>query len=245
MPPLPTALREAFLDALAVLAPTECSGCGSPDRALCARCRAALKPEIAGVAVPGVGTVWHALDYAGAARRVLVAIKDAGRTDAARALAVPLRAVIAAAGADCTGEPGCTGEPACTAEPELVTVPSGRAAFRRRGYRPVDLVLQRAGLRAARVLRNRRSIADQAGLGARARQANREASLKARGRLDGRRFLLIDDILTTGATLREAARAVSEAGGTVAGGAVIAYTRLTHTPVSILPESSGKYTGDL
>lgn len=223
-------LRESALDALAVVAPTECSGCGRPDRALCGRCRAALRPAVSRVDVPGVGAVWHALDYEGVARRVLLAFKDGGRTDAARALAVPLAAAIERA--------------LSRDDVELVAVPSGRAAFRRRGYRPVELVLARARLRVAPALRNRRAVADQAGLDARARRENRTGSLRGRGRLDGRAFLVVDDILTTGSTLREAARALREAGGTVVGGAVVARTRLVHTPVSILPESAAKCTDD-
>ena len=41
-------LRDAALDALALLLPVECAGCGLPDRAVCAACRAALHPEPSG-----------------------------------------------------------------------------------------------------------------------------------------------------------------------------------------------------
>jgi len=220
-------LREALLDALAVVAPTECSGCGAPDRALCPACRRALRPQPRPVDVAGVGPVWHALDYEGPVRRVLLAFKDGGRTDAARALAAPLSAAVAAARGLVPG-PG--------SGIELVAVPSSRAAFRRRGYHPVELVLAKGGLKAVRVLRNRRAVADQAGLDSGQRRANRAGSLQARGRPHGRRYIVVDDILTTGATLREAARAVRDAGGQVVGGAVIAHTRLAHAPGSILPD---------
>jgi predicted amidophosphoribosyltransferase len=211
---LPPSVREAWLDALAVLAPTECSGCGEPDRALCSACRAALEPTPTPVDVPGL-PVWAALDYRSAPRAVLVAFKDGGRTDAAPALATALRAAIAAALRDGAGERG---------EVRIATVPSTRAAFRRRGYRPVELLLARAGLRSERVLRPLRRTADQASLGVAQRALNRAGSLRAVPRAAGRTYLLVDDILTTGSTLREAARALRATGARVVGGAVVAHT---------------------
>jgi orotate phosphoribosyltransferase len=48
----------------------------------------------------------------------------------------------------------------------------------------------------------------------------------ARGQsLRGRQCIIVDDVLTTGATLAEAARAVHEAGGIVRGAVVLAATR--------------------
>jgi predicted amidophosphoribosyltransferase len=81
------------------------------------------------------------------------------------------------------------------------------------------------------VLAPARRSAEQKALSIRARAANREGSLRAVRRLDGRRFLLVDDVLTTGATLGEAARALRAAGGSVVGAATLAYTpRRSRTP---------------
>jgi predicted amidophosphoribosyltransferase len=224
-----SALHEALLDAWAVLMPTECSGCGSPDRALCPACAGALhaapKP-----ATRADLTVWSALDYSDVVGRVLVAYKDGGRTDCARPLAVALRAAIAAALA--AAEPGPGGI-------LLVTVPSSRQAWRARGFHPVDLLLKRAGLTPARLLRPRpaAAVADQVGLGRGQRLVNRRDTLTAVHRLDAARILLVDDIVTTGATLLEARRALLAAGAEVLGAATVAETRRHRDDISRSPET--------
>lgn len=212
----------ALLDALAVLAPTECSGCGAHDRALCDSCLVALGPVPREVLVGDepVLRAWAALDYGGAARRVLLAYKDGGRTDAASALAPALRAAIVAALA------GSRSPASSASRVRLATIPSTRLAYRRRGYHPVELVLARAGLRAQHPLRIARQTEDQAGLGLSDRAENRRGSLRAGAGASGQDWLLIDDILTTGATLLEAARALRASGGRVVGAAVIAHTPL-------------------
>ncbi|MFF2273331.1 ComF family protein [Agromyces sp. NPDC058136] len=222
------AVRDAVLDGLAVLAPVACAGCGAVDRAVCGDCLAALVPEprIVTRAVPGVEAQLRAhaaLAYTGRAAMILAAFKDGGRTDAAKPLAVALRAALASALASALAE-GPVAGPARGIE--IATVPSTPRAHRERGYAPVELLLGRSGIRSARVLRLARERADQAGLGQAARRANAAGALVALRRLDGRRFLLVDDILTTGSTLAEAARAVGMAGGSVVGSAVVAETPL-------------------
>jgi predicted amidophosphoribosyltransferase len=66
-------------------------------------------------------------------------------------------------------------------------------------------------------LRFRRSVADQASLRSESRKANLAGSMSADSRVSGRRVLLFDDVITTGSTILEADRAVTEAGGIVLG----------------------------
>jgi predicted amidophosphoribosyltransferase len=153
-------------------------------------------------------------------------MKDAQRTDAAPALAPALRASLDAA----CGAPD--GAPASTLE--IAVVPSTRAAYRERGYDPVRLLLRHAGFRGADVLRASGRRMDQASLGREARRANSAGSMSPVGRLDGRAFVLVDDVVTTGATLAEAVRAIRSAGGTVHAAAVLAHTA-RRIPESSLP----------
>jgi ComF family protein len=199
--------RDALLDAWAVLMPVECAGCGAPDRALCPACAASILPVPTPRVTAGGLRVVSALRYEGAVRRVILALKEQHRTDVAAALATPLAAVLAA-----------------SAPVELAPVPTSRAAYRRRGYDPVVLLLRGAALRPSRVLAHARSTSRQKALGAHERAANLRGAFVARAPLAGRSFVLVDDVLTTGATLDEAARAIRAAGGEVVGAATLAFT---------------------
>jgi len=200
--------------------PTECSGCGLPDRALCPDCRVLLQAEVHAGHRDGA-TIWCALDFTGVPQRVIGSFKDGGRTDAAAALAAPLRRAVAAA---LEAVPSATSR-----DIHLVVVPSSAAAWRARGFHPVELLLTRAGLASTAALRPVGSAVDQVGLTREARVLNRAGSLVARHRLDGFRCIVVDDILTTGATMLEARRAVLDAGGDVVGMAALAERRRLHS----------------
>ncbi|MCU1580549.1 MAG: ComF family protein [Rhodoglobus sp.] len=207
-------LRDALLDAWALLSPVECAGCAAADRSLCAECSGALVPDVATVSAVGGLGVASALRYELRVRRVILAFKEHDRTDVARALAVPLahavRAAIAAS--------------PCDGGIELALVPTSRAAYRRRGYDPVRLLVRGAGGRPARVLLAARAKGTQKALGLEQRHENLRGAFVAARRLDGRRFVIVDDILTSGATISEAARAIRTAGGEVVGAATMAFT---------------------
>lgn len=213
--------REAFLDALALLLPVDCAGCGSRDRSLCRECRSALAARIRLRVLPDGTPLVTALDYTGVTRGVVLAFKEQQRSDLARALAVPLRAGIEAA--------RDAGLLARAAEVMLVPVPTSRAAFRRRGFDPVVLLLTRSGLRASRGLIQSRSAPRQKSLSAVDREHNREGIFRARPHVRGKRVVVVDDVVTTGSTMREAIRALRDAGAIVECGVAIAHTPLRRT----------------
>ena len=199
----------ALLDALAALSPVDCAGCGNADRSLCPACRRAIEPAVTPRTLDDGSTVFTALRYEGVARQALLALKESGRTDVAKPLALSLAPALARAFAHGA---------------EIVAVPTSRAAWRRRGYDPVALLARKAGYDLARVLVHERKTISQKTLGLGDRANNLHESMSARMPLAGRRFVIVDDILTTGATIAEAARAIREAGGEVVGGAALAFT---------------------
>ena len=200
-------VREALLDAWAVLQPVECAGCGAPDRGVCDRCRTALVPTVRRRLVDGLDRPVHAAaDYDGVLRAVLLAGKEEGRTDALRSLAPMLAAAVAAAVSGVAGE--------SRGEVELAWVPSSRAARRRRGYDPVLVMIRAARLPASRVLVASGRV-EQKRLRLAERVETAPGRLRATTRLDGRAFVLIDDVVTSGATIRAAADAIRLGGGDV------------------------------
>ncbi len=226
---------EALRDALAVLFPVVCAGCGSHDRALCPECRIALASALAnrpssirvGTDAPGQAlTVWYGCRYGGVVSALLHTFKESGRLDAARPLGAALGTVLAAATATATA--AAAGRAGVGLG--YVTAPSTAASLRRRGYSPVDALMRRSGspLPVAGILRFNRPTLDQAGLDQTDRALNLAGSVSGSRSLRGRRVLIVDDVLTTGSTLLECRRAVLEAGGSVIGAVTIAYTYRTH-----------------
>ncbi|MFI8631162.1 ComF family protein [Microbacterium sp. NPDC077663] len=214
-PALSASLHRAVLDALAVVFPVSCAGCDVPDSDLCESCRRSLIPAPTVRRLPSGLEVRSALCFEGEAARVLRAFKEDGRTPLAR----PLAAALAAAwpvGVDAVPVP----------------VPASRASLRRRGYAPVELVCRLAGWRPHPLLRVTRRTADQRTLHKEERAANLAGALAVRPRMLRRSgdlpVVLVDDVVTTGATLEEAARALRAAGMTVRGAVTVAATPRRH-----------------
>ncbi|MCJ1708928.1 ComF family protein [Microbacterium sp. VKM Ac-2923] len=205
---LPAPLTAAFRDALTFWLPMACVGCGTLDVALCDECREHLAPGLMRRTLDSSLPVVGALAFDGVAARVIRAFKEEGRTSLARDLAPALAAALAA-----SVPPGA----------RVTTVPSSRAAFRRRGYRPVELLMRRAGGRPERLLGLRGAPADQRGLGGRERRENVRGVFQARAALSGT-VVVVDDVVTTGATLAEAARALRAAGATDVRAVALAHT---------------------
>lgn len=199
-----------------LLLPRYCAGCQSPGVLICADCLG-VDPR----AVPGRADVpvIAGAAYAGGLRAALLRYKERGRRD----LAGPLSALLAEAvtalalGGDAT----------------LVPIPSSPIAARDRGGDHVSRLAQRASrqlrLPVNDVLELTRVVADQAGLSAAQRRANVAGGLRC-CRLPAGPAVVIDDIITTGATVAEAIRALRAARWPVIGVAVVAATPSPSAP---------------
>lgn len=212
----------ALLD---LVLPMTCASCATPGRELCAGCAAELLAPPLGrhsprPRPPGLPELVVARAYDGAARAALLAHKERGRLrlvgplgmalgQALRVLELPQTALV-------------------------VPVPSSRAAVRSRGFdharRLAHSGARAAGLRSRPLLLPARAVADQSGLTASGRAANLAGALRARRDLTGVDVVVVDDVVTTGATLVEAARALSAAGARVRGAACVAGTTRRQPP---------------
>lgn len=219
-------LSDLAADLAALVWPTQCVSCGAPDRDLCGACRARLPSETNSpsqrVRVPGGPSAGVAGSYGGLLRALLLGYKHGGLTRLERVLGEQLRAPLLAAMSGASAGRGH--------QPLIVTVPSRASAVRSRGFRHTDRLV-RAALRgvAARegiapptvlrgALRAQRGRTSQVGLDARARHHNAGRIAVARNRvaqLRGREIVLVDDIITTGATVLGAIRALEAVGGRV------------------------------
>ncbi|RDD85747.1 ComF family protein [Streptomyces parvulus] len=220
-------LRGWWRDLTDLVLPAECGGCGRSRAVLCPRCRTALSGAVPRRVRPvpepaGLPPVHAAAPYADEVRAALLAHKERG----VLALTPPLGEALAAAvrAGLHAGRSGAGGPDGPRGPVLLVPVPSARRAVRRRGHDPARrIALAAAGelrhtgtpARVAAVLRQRHAVADQAGLDARQRLDNLAGALAVApggGRLlrDGA-VVLVDDLMTTGASLTEAARAVRAA----------------------------------
>ena len=203
-----------FAAALADLVlPRTCAGCGVPGAALCRSCAGLLaRPRLAAPRrVPwDFPPTVAAGAYDGPVRPAVVAFKDRGRAELARPLGAALAVAVAAL---------VRVVPERAGPVLLVPVPSSRAALRSRGRDHVRELtvravaeLRAAGVPASRaaLLARRGRVRDSAGLAAEQRRANLAGTFVAAGVVpEGGLLVLVDDVVTTGATLTEAAAALA------------------------------------
>ncbi len=104
----------------------------------------------------------------------------------------------------------------------LIPIPSRKSIARKRGRQFIEeiahIVTRESGHRVAPILTHARTVRDQSELSAQQRWNNLDGSMVVSGTPVGLgKVLLVDDLVTTGATLSEAARALRYAGIEVIG----------------------------
>lgn len=240
---LRTLLREVLAQTCGLVAPRECP-CGADGAWLCPACRTLLDaapvrvdatcdalqqlraarvrdegPDApAGVDLVPLLPVRALGEYGGDLQRLVLAWKNGGRLHLGPVLARGLAPAVAE-----TVGPGVA--------PDLVAVPSRLAARLRRGEdHTAELVRELAALGAGRPLPVRASPTNaQEGLGSRGRRRRGmlldERAVRRAAR-PGAPVVIVDDVVTTGATLRALHLALTAAGLEVAGAVVVAAARL-------------------
>lgn len=201
--------------------PLECLGCGAPEVAWCPACRDSAcrlrlhEPDPVPDRFPPTVA---AAEYAGDVRQAILGVKEQGRRDLVRPVAQLLQ--WAGRAAMPPGERWL-----------VVPMPSNPAAARARGgdhmVRIGLAAMSGSGQLFVDALSARHS-GDATSLGAAGRMGDRRRSMRLRrdaaALLRGRDVLLVDDIVTTGATLTTAAALVRSAGARTVRAAVIAAT---------------------
>lgn len=188
---------------------THCPGCGGPSATseFCAKC---------GIQGPIFQGVTSAFEYGGVVADTVAGLKFRRATDVARRLA-----------ATCILPNGVDWD-------VLIPVPLHPSRLRARGYNQSALLAHYIGRRHRLVvdvvsLQRVRATPPQRGLSEIARRSNVHGAFKVteaaqrHGGLVGRRILLIDDVMTTGATLAACARALRSVQPAAVGAWVVAH----------------------
>ena len=211
--------------------PTRCVGCGRPETLLCDECRLSLPWISQRDACPVCGapygatlcteckgdwrvrTTICAMSFEGTAARLVRIYKDQHETRLARIMAAAIATALDEA-------EGCVlpdGEPRFDPDDidAICFVPATPDALRMRGFDHMELVAKHLtyelGLPLADVL-VKDSVKDQRDLGREARRENLEGTVEAIEDVSDMHLLLVDDVVTTGASIEASAEALLRRG---------------------------------
>ena len=187
----------AFAELSQLIFPSRCFGCRVLGSSICSACRSQWHPHYYKTKFDAL-TVHSALVYTPTASKIILAAKESSLKGADKLIIEAIIHALNRAIPDTTLF-------------RLVPVPSSKASQRRRGRSfLVDLVSQisqQTGIPMVDCLQLSRRVLDQSGLHRDERARNLAGAFILSSRVRGD-LILVDDVVTTGATLREAARAV-------------------------------------
>lgn len=218
---LPGLVERLGRDVADLVLSRSCVGCGTFGATVCPECWS----RIVDVHVPQVDDWpddvprWAASCYDGLTRDLIVEHKERG----ALTLSRPLGALLALSVA--TVMP--------TGPVSVVSIPAHDRSVRRRGFDSLELVAAQCvrhlnangrSVDCPRLLHRVRDDGRQVGRGRTARRMAVTGTMRARPSRYQRPMVLVDDVITSGATLTEAVRALRATGALIAGVATIAAT---------------------
>jgi predicted amidophosphoribosyltransferase len=188
--------------------PVRCLGCSALGLDICSTCRKNWHPHIYRTwssSAPHF-PIYSAISYSQLAGKIILAAKENGIQRAENLISDALSRSLA----NCMKEQGLG---------FLIPIPSRKSVARARGRQFIyDLSAGLATefkISSCEILSHIRKVKDQSTLDAHARRINLHGAMQASQYLSGR-AILIDDLVTTGATLAEAARALRACGIEVA-----------------------------
>jgi ComF family protein len=174
-----------------------CPRCSEPGNFTAGACPRCLRRP------PAFGRAWAAFAYEGAVTRAMQRFKYEDHPELAR----PLGELLARRAAEfLASAPGA-----------LVPLPLHDARYRERKYDQTTLLAVTVAKAAGRALRDEvltrvKATTRQVDLSEAQREANVAGAFELSGRVEGAELVLLDDVLTTGATAREATRVLLAAG---------------------------------
>jgi predicted amidophosphoribosyltransferase len=206
-------MRKRF-DLHDVLFPARCIGCRVLNKGLCPRCSLHWRLNTIESHVGGL-SIFSSLHYSSVASHVLLAAKEDGVREADELLVGALRQAL---------RNSMTSHENVSV---LVPIPSADRANRKRGRffmgELVKKVATSESLVVWNALEHRRKVVDQTQLSVPERHSNLLGAMRIAGTAKmGRGIILVDDLVTSGATLSEAVRTL-QAGGMPVLGAITAF----------------------
>lgn len=193
--------------------PTRCFGCRKLGLEICSECRRFWNPHIYHRDLNGL-KVFSTIAYSPVAKNILLAAKESGHSVAKDlimdAMAISVKYIFDRYRVSA-----------------IVPIPSQNLAIRRRGEDFISnlarKVAKECGVASLPILEHGRKVRDQSKLIAKDRAANLAFALSVNftklGNYSGQNVVILDDLVTSGATILEAKRALTKAGFAVQAGA--------------------------